>query len=84
MISKGARSLILLGRSGVSNSKVIQLLKRYEGTNIRIRAIACDVSSRYDMINAVEAVKDIPQVFGVIHGALDLQVSPHEVIFELN
>ena len=84
MISKGARSLVLLGRSGASNPNVIQLLKRYEDTNIRIRAIACDISSRYDMIHAVETVKDLPRVRGVIHGALDLRVSQHEVIFEFN
>ncbi|KAL9030209.1 MAG: hypothetical protein Q9196_001643 [Gyalolechia fulgens] len=83
MIKKGARNLVLLGRSGASSAKVIQLLKRYEGTQVRVRALACDVSSRSDMIRTVEALRDLPRVRGVIHGALDLRVSPDEKTVKL-
>ncbi|KAL8999566.1 MAG: hypothetical protein Q9169_001655 [Polycauliona sp. 2 TL-2023] len=70
LIKKGARNLVLLGRSGASSTKVIELLKRYEGTEFCIRALACDVSSRSDMLHTVEVLKDLPKVRGVIHGAL--------------
>lgn len=46
MIKKGARNLVLLGRSSTPSAKVIELLKRYEGTDVCVRAIACDVGSR--------------------------------------
>ena len=75
MIKKGARNLVLLGRSGASSAKVIELLKRYEGTHVCVRALACDVSSRSDMNRTVEALRDLPKVRGVIHGALELRVS---------
>ncbi|KAL9587952.1 MAG: hypothetical protein Q9203_003236, partial [Teloschistes exilis] len=73
MIKKGARNLVLLGRSGASRAHVIELLKRYDGTDIYVRALACDISSRSDMIRTVEALRDLPRVRGVIHGALELR-----------
>ncbi|GES63924.1 hypothetical protein ATETN484_0010000300 [Aspergillus terreus] len=73
MINKGARNVALLGRSGDSNPNVANLLKRYEGTDICIRALACDVSSRPDIVRAVEALADLPKVRGVVHGALELR-----------
>ena len=82
MIKKGARNLVLLGRSGASSAKVIELLKRYEGTHVCVRALACDVSSRSDMIRTVEALRDLPKVRGVIHGALELQVSQSALTVE--
>nr|POF16687.1 highly reducing polyketide synthase azab [Quercus suber] len=73
MINKGARNVVLLGRSGGSNPNVAKLLKQYEGTDVCIRALACDVSSRPDMVRTVEALKDLPKVRGVVHGALELR-----------
>lgn len=75
MIKKGARNLVLLGRSGARSTKVMELLKRYEGTDVCIRAIACDVGSRTDLVRITEALEDLPAVRGVIHGALSLRVS---------
>lgn len=77
MVREGARNIILLGKSGSSNPKVSKLLKQYEGTNIRMRAIACDVGSRGDLVRAAGAITDLPPVGDVIHGALYLRVSPH-------
>lgn len=73
MIEKGARNIVLLGRSGASNPNVANLLKRYEGTDVCIRALACDVGSRPDMIRTVEALSDLPKVRGVVHAALELR-----------
>ncbi|KAI0133897.1 putative polyketide synthase [Xylariales sp. AK1849] len=72
MISKGARNVIMLGRSASSNPKVKELLKTYEGTNIRVRAIPCDVGSRTDMVRASQALRDLPRVHGVVHSAICL------------
>lgn len=74
MVDNGARNLILLGRSGSTRPEVQRMLARYEGTDVSVRAIACDVGRREDVINALEATKDLPPVAGVIHGALFLKV----------
>lgn len=75
MIKKGARNLVLLGRSSTPSAKVMELLERYEGTDVCIRATACDVGSRPDLVRTAEALKGLPRVRGVIHGALYLRVS---------
>lgn len=75
MIKKGAKHLVLLGRSSTPRAKVIELLKRYEGTDVCVRALSCDVASRTDLIRTIEALSDLPQVRGIIHGAFNLQVS---------
>ncbi|KAL8766899.1 MAG: hypothetical protein Q9209_006447 [Squamulea sp. 1 TL-2023] len=62
MIKKGAKNLVLLGRSSTPSAKVIELLKRYEGTDVRIRAIACDVGSRSALHRTAEGLKDLPKV----------------------
>ncbi|KAH7318044.1 putative polyketide synthase [Stachybotrys elegans] len=73
MASRGARNIVLLGRSGATNPKVAELLSRYEGTDICIRALACDVGSRPDLAKAIDSIQDMPPVRGVIHGALYLR-----------
>jgi acyl transferase domain-containing protein/NADPH:quinone reductase-like Zn-dependent oxidoreductase len=75
MISKGAKNVIMLGRSASSNAKVKAILKQYEGIGICVRAIPCDVGSRADVIRASEAIKDLPNVRGVVHSAICLRVS---------
>ncbi|KAI1736699.1 putative polyketide synthase [Xylaria scruposa] len=78
MIDHGAHNIVLLGRSGSSGSEVQKLLKQYEGTNIRVRAMACDVGSREALANVLENIKDLPLIRGVVHGALQL----NDKIFE--
>ncbi|KAK2795949.1 Type I Iterative PKS [Onygenales sp. PD_10] len=75
MVENGARIVVLLGRSGSSRPRVRELLEKYEGTEVQIRAIACDVSSRTETVNALTSIQDLPPVRGVIHGALYLHDS---------
>ncbi|KAI1128026.1 putative polyketide synthase [Nemania abortiva] len=72
MIEHGAHNIVLLGRSGPSGPDVQKFMKQYEGTDICVRAIACDVSSRTSLANAIESTKDLPPIHGVVHGALQL------------
>ncbi|KAI0543419.1 putative polyketide synthase [Xylaria curta] len=78
MIDHGAHNVVLLGRSGSSGVEVQKLLNKYEGTDICVRAMACDVGSREALANVLENIKDLPPVRGVIHGALLL----NDKIFE--
>lgn len=79
MIKKGARNLVLVGRSSTPSAKVVELLKQYKGTDVCVRALACDVGSRTDLMRTAEALRDLPKVRGVIHGALYLRVSQLEI-----
>ncbi|KAI0402885.1 putative polyketide synthase [Xylaria palmicola] len=72
MIENGARNIVLLGRSGSSGSDVQKLLNEYEGTDIRVRALACDIGSRTALASVLENIKDLPPVRGVVHSALQL------------
>ena len=75
MVEHGARNVVLLGRSGDSNPKVQKVLQQYQGTDVNMRAIACDAGSRSDVVNAIQLMEDLPPVAGVLHGALVLHVS---------
>lgn len=77
MVTQGARHIILLGCSGASSQKLAALLRTFEGTEVRMLAISCDVSSRADVDLAAKALRDwnFPRVRGVVHGALYLRVS---------
>ncbi|KAI1297050.1 putative polyketide synthase [Xylaria venustula] len=72
MIENGAHNIVLLGRSGSSGSEVQKLINQYRDTDIRLRAIACDVGSRAALASVLENIKDLPPVRGVVHGALQL------------
>ena len=80
MIENGARNIVVLGRSGGSRPEVQKLLKRYHNTDICVRALACDVGSRAQVSSALEAIKDLPPVRGVIHSALLLSVSCRDIL----
>lgn len=77
MIEHGARNVVVLGRSGDTRPEVKKLLKQYEGTDVVVRALACDVGLRSEVANVVKSIEDLPPVRGVIHSALQLRVSRH-------
>lgn len=74
MVDNGARNVVLLGRSGDTRPEVQKVLEIYKNTSVSIRAIACDVGKREDVVNALQAIQDLPPVGGVIHSALWLRV----------
>lgn len=74
MIENGARNIVVLGRSGASGPAVQKLLEQYKGTNVLVRALACDVGSRTEVASVLESIKDLPPVRGVVHSALLLTV----------
>lgn len=65
----------MVGRSGTPSTKVVEELKVYKGTDVCVRALACDVGSRTDVMHTVESLRDLPEVSGIIHGALYLRAS---------
>ncbi|KAK3290831.1 putative polyketide synthase [Chaetomium fimeti] len=71
MIDHGAKNVVLLGRSGAAGPAVKKVLKQYEGTDVTVRALACDVGN-YSMLKDVltKSIADLPPVKGVVHSAL--------------
>ncbi|PLB49064.1 polyketide synthase-like protein [Aspergillus steynii IBT 23096] len=70
MIENGGRNVVVLGRSGGTGSEVQELLNKYKGTDVRIRALACDVGSKESLVDVLDSIKDLPPVRGVVHSAL--------------
>lgn len=75
LIDNGARNIVVLGRSGGSRPEVQELLEKYDGSDVSVRALACDVGSRDELVQVLESIQDMPPVRGVIHSALILNVS---------
>ncbi|CAI6339140.1 unnamed protein product [Periconia digitata] len=75
MIAKGARNIVMLGRSAATNKRVKAVLSQYEGTEMCVRAIPCDVGHRSDLKHARESLRGLPKVRGIIHGAICLRDS---------
>lgn len=74
MVEHGAHNLLLLGRSGSSRPDFQKVLQQYENTGVHVRAVACDVGRREDLVHALHCIQDLLPVRGVIHGALFLKV----------
>ncbi|KAK2053251.1 hypothetical protein LY76DRAFT_668243 [Colletotrichum caudatum] len=77
MLMNGASNVVVLGRSATTNAGVAKLISEYDSPSagVHIRAVACDVCSRGSILAALEAVKDLPPVKGVIHGSMYLRDS---------
>ncbi|KAG8405408.1 Type I Iterative PKS [Metarhizium acridum] len=75
MVENGARHVVLLGRSGDSRPEVKKVLQQYAhaGSGAQMRAISCDVGSRAELQRALDSIRDLPPVRGVVHGALFLR-----------
>ncbi|KAG6016048.1 Type I Iterative PKS [Claviceps pusilla] len=70
LTENGARNIVVLGRSGGSGSEVQKLLEKFQGTDVVVRALSCDIASREQLATVVESIRDLPPVCGVIHSAL--------------
>lgn len=75
LIEHGARHVVVLGRSGSSGPEVQKLLAKYQGTDVTVRALACNVGVRDELVKVMEAIADLPPIKGVVQSALLLSVS---------
>lgn len=79
MLKRGARSLVLVSRSGSATGKVKELIDEAveQGANVVVRR--CDVANPADVEDLVNhGLEGMPPVRGLIHGAMVL----HDVLFE--
>jgi NADPH:quinone reductase-like Zn-dependent oxidoreductase len=76
MITKGARHIVLVSRSGQATGKVAQLIEEAKSSGAQIEVRPCDVSNR-DQVEELIAknLSGLPTIRGVVHAAMVLDVS---------
>jgi NADP-dependent 3-hydroxy acid dehydrogenase YdfG/aryl carrier-like protein len=79
MMSKGARNIVLLSRSGKATGKVADLVDEATNLGATITVLPCDVSDKSQVEKLIaEDLSPLPPIRGVVHGAMVL----HDVLFE--
>jgi thioester reductase-like protein len=74
LVDRGARHLVLLGRSGTVSSEARELLLTLDERGVEVRIERADVSEESELRRALEAIeRDLPPLRGVFHlaGVLD-------------
>jgi acyl transferase domain-containing protein len=70
LVAEGARSLVLLGRSGASSGEAQQAIEALEETGAAIKVVAIDVRDREELARLLKEIKAaMPPLRGVIHAA---------------
>lgn len=76
MVHHGARNLVLVSRSGTVAGKVKTLIDDLTSIGATIVVRQCDVSDSNSVNTLVKrGMVDMPEVRGVVHGAMVLNVS---------
>lgn len=79
MVSRGARNLVLVSRSGTATGKVKELIEEAAEVGAEIVIRQCDVANPADVEELINfGLDDMPPVRGLIHGAMVLR----DVLFE--
>jgi NAD(P)-dependent dehydrogenase (short-subunit alcohol dehydrogenase family) len=79
MVSKGAKNIVLLSRSGELKGKAKDQIDALNAAGAAIVARRCDVADRSDVEQLIATgLNDFPPVRGLVHGAMVL----HDVLFE--
>ena len=77
MASRGAKNLLLLGRSGARSEAAQTLLDELRTQGVQMEAPPCDITDAKALSTVLESVsKTMPPIKGCIQGAMVLQVSP--------
>lgn len=76
MVSRGARSIVLVSRSGAATGKVKELIDEQAELGAKIVVRQCDVASKESVESLIaNDLTGLPEVRGVIHGTMVLKVS---------
>ena len=76
MVSRGARHLILLSRSGPSSQAVMTLLEELSSEGVHVEAPACNIVDSYSLTSVSEScAQTMPAIKGCIQASMVLRVS---------
>lgn len=75
MVSRGARHLLFLSRSGASSDAAKALVEELEAKSCHITVRICDVSDKEKLKETIEKyTSTMPPIMGCIQGAMELRV----------
>ncbi|GGW38256.1 type I polyketide synthase [Vreelandella hamiltonii] len=70
LVSKGARELILLSRSGPASEEAQASIRDFDAQGIKVMAAACDITDRNALANVLERAKaELSPLHGIVHAA---------------
>ena len=76
LVSKGARHLVLISRSGLGNDNAVEAVQQLEAQGINVLACACDVSNRDSLAELLDnSAEKMPPIKGVVHAAAVIEDS---------
>jgi NAD(P)-dependent dehydrogenase (short-subunit alcohol dehydrogenase family)/acyl carrier protein len=75
MVSRGARNLILVSRSGVQSPETRAFVKRLNHGGCQVIADACDIADENSLRRLLDTCKSMPPIRGCIQSAMVLRVS---------
>lgn len=79
MVSKGARNIVLLSRSGAVHGKAKEQVDALNASGANVVIRRCNVVDRADVDALLSSgLEGLPPVRGIIHGAMVLHVSCYE------
>ncbi|KAH8799173.1 hypothetical protein F5884DRAFT_905619 [Xylogone sp. PMI_703] len=73
MVSRGARNLVFMSRSGATRKPAEKLVRELESRGCRVIAEPCDVSSEESMRKLLNSCKALPPIKGCIQAAMQLK-----------
>ena len=75
MVSRGAKHLLLLSRSGTSRSEARQFVQELSDEGVQIEAPACDITDSASLGSALKIARErMPPIKGCIQGSMVLKV----------
>jgi NAD(P)-dependent dehydrogenase (short-subunit alcohol dehydrogenase family) len=76
MVARGARNLLLLGRSGPTSTAAQSFVEDMKDLGVTVKAPKCDVANLSALKEILEDCSStMPPIQGCIHGAMVLRVS---------
>ena len=75
LAQQGARSIVLLSRTGPASASAKNLIDEYSSTDVNISILQCDVADENQVRRVIESCsQSMSPIRGVVHGAMVLHV----------
>lgn len=77
LVEKGARNLILVSRTGIATKEAHEIIDNLKANGVNVEVCPCDIGDQNQVHARLGALLErMPQVRGVLYGAMLLRVSP--------
>ncbi|KAI5460920.1 hypothetical protein BGZ63DRAFT_445899 [Mariannaea sp. PMI_226] len=74
MVSRGARNLVFISRSGAASEAAQELIQELESTSCRTHVFACDVSNKHTLYEVIkQCTATLPPIKGCVQGSMVLR-----------